>query len=233
MRQVFNWHATRDENFATPIVKGMRRTNPQERQRKRILNDDEIRAVWNAATGSYGRLVQFLLLTAQRREKVAAMDWADVDDDNVWTIKTEMREKGNAGVLVLPDQAVTQLGKRGKVLVFPGRNGKQISGWSKYKATLDKEILSAAKKVDPKAKPLPHWVLHDLRRTARSLMSRAGVRPDIAERVMGHAIAGVEGVYDRHPYRDEKADALAKLAGLIALILNPPKGNVVRLTKSS
>lgn len=72
VRQVFNWHATRDENFATPIVKGMRRTNPQERQRKRTLTDDEIRAVWNAATGSYGRLVQFLLLTAQRREKVAA-----------------------------------------------------------------------------------------------------------------------------------------------------------------
>ena len=57
------------------------------------------------------------------------------------------------------------------------------------------------------------WTIHDLRRTARSLMSRAGVRADIAERVMGHAIAGVEGVYDRHAYRDEKADALAPARG--------------------
>ena len=57
---------------------------------------------------------------------------------------------------------------------------------------------------------MPQWQLHDLRRTARSLMSRAGVRPDIAERVLGHAISGVEGVYDRHPYRDEKADALRR-----------------------
>ena len=55
---------------------------------------------------------------------------------------------------------------------------------------------------------LPHWTIHDLRRTARSLMARAGVRPDIAERVLGHAIAGVEGVYDRHTYTDEKAEAL-------------------------
>lgn len=51
-------------------------------------------------------------------------------------------------------------------------------------------------------------------------MSRAGVRPDIAERIMGHAIAGVEGVYDRHSYREKKADALRKLAGLIDGIVN-------------
>jgi hypothetical protein len=53
------------------------------------------------------------------------------------------------------------------------------------------------------------------------------VRRDIAERVMGHAIAGVEGVYDRHSYRDEKADALRRLASLIETIINPPVGNVV------
>ena len=46
-------------------------------------------------------------------------------------------------------------------------------------------------------------------------MSRAGVRPDVAERVLGHAIAGVEGVYDRHSYLDEKAHALRALASLI------------------
>ena len=60
-------------------------------------------------------------------------------------------------------------------------------------------------------------------------MARAGVRPDIAERVMGHAITGVEGVYDRHTYRDEKADALKRLAGLIALILDPATDNVTPL----
>jgi hypothetical protein len=58
-------------------------------------------------------------------------------------------------------------------------------------------------------------------------MSRAGVRPDIAERVMGHVIPGVEGTYDRHEYRDEKADALRRLAALIETIVNPPVGNVV------
>ena len=70
--------------------------------------------------------------------------------------------------------------------------------------------------------PLPNWTLHDLRRTAKTLMARAGVRPDISERVLGHVIAGVEGTYDRHSYADEKRDALEKLAAIIDRILNPP-----------
>jgi hypothetical protein len=57
-------------------------------------------------------------------------------------------------------------------------------------------------------------------------MARAGVRPDIAERVLGHVIGGVEGVYDRHSYKDEKADALRKLAALVESIVNPQE-NVV------
>ena len=61
-------------------------------------------------------------------------------------------------------------------------------------------------------------------------MSRAGVRPDIAKRVMGHAIAGVEGIYDRHSYREEKADALRRLAALIDGIVHP-RENVVPMAK--
>ena len=56
-------------------------------------------------------------------------------------------------------------------------------------------------------------------------MARAGVSSDIAERVLGHVIPGVRGVYDRHSYITEKLDALEKLAALISKILNPPRGN--------
>jgi integrase len=73
------------------------------------------------------------------------------------------------------------------------------------------------------------WRLHDLRRTAKTLMVRAGVRPDISERVLGHVIRGVEGVYDRYEYIDEKREALAKLAAIVQTIVAPqPGGAVVR-----
>jgi integrase len=66
---------------------------------------------------------------------------------------------------------------------------------------------------------LPNWTIHDLRRTARSLMSQAGVAPDHAERALGHVIGGVRGVYDRHAYREEKRQAFIALAGRIDHIL--------------
>ena len=77
---------------------------------------------------------------------------------------------------------------------------------------------------------MPNWTLHDLRRTARTLMSRAGVRPDVAERVVGHAVGGaVAQIYDRHSYEAEKRDALERLAALIQGVVNPPPENVVTL----
>jgi integrase len=100
-----------------------------------------------------------------------------------------------------------------------------FSGFGKSKAALDKAVLAAMKKqAKPGAKVelLPNWTLHDLRRSAKSLMARAGVRPDISERVLGHVIGGVEGTYDRHSYVDEKRDALEKLAAMIERILAPP-----------
>ena len=81
-----------------------------------------------------------------------------------------------------------------------------ISGFSKFKAAFDE------------ASGVADWTLHDLRRTARSPLSRCGVSPDIAERVLAQKIGGVRGIYDRYAYLEEKREALAKLAGLIGEI---------------
>ena len=218
-----NWYAARHDDYASPVVKGMRRSKPKERARERILSDDEIRAVWQQAeaNGTFGAFIRLALLTAQRREKVAAMRWQDLEIDGTWTIPADPREKGNARELLLPPAAVEIIKAQPRFadnpFVFAGRGGSHFSGYSKSKAAFDAKL-----NIEP-------WTLHDLRRTARSLMSRAGIRSDIAERVMGHAIKGVEGVYDRHQYRDEKADALRRLAALVEIIINPPVGNVISL----
>src|SRR6185437_5136295 len=93
----------------------------------------------------------------------------------------------------------------GQDLVF-SMNGKDpFNNWSKSKERFDRHVLrrlraqARAEGKDPaKAKPLPNWTLHDLRRTAKSLMSRAKVRPEHSERVLNHTITGVEGTYDRY-----------------------------------
>ena len=71
--------------------------------------------------------------------------------------------------------------------------------------------------------------IHDLRRTAKTMMTRAGVPHFNADRVLGHAIAGVGGVYDRHDYLAEKRDALVILAAAIEGVLNEPPENVVQI----
>jgi hypothetical protein len=88
IRPIMNDHAVRSDDFRSPIVRGMARVKPKERARKRILTDDEIRAVWKSANqdeGSFGCLVQFLLLTMARRNEAARMPRAEVFD-NDWIL---------------------------------------------------------------------------------------------------------------------------------------------------
>jgi integrase len=221
VRGVMNWYASRADDYVPPIVRGMRRTNPKERARARTLTDEEIRAVWKAAeaNGSFGALVRLLLLTAQRRDKVVSMRWQDISIDGTWSIPVEAREKGTAGELVLPPAALeiirVQPHMGSNPFVLAGRGDGHINGYSKAKRRFDTAVPG-----------IPQWQLHDLRRTARSLLSRAGVRPDISERVLGHTLQGVEAVYDRHGYASEKADALRRLAALVDSIVHPRAGNV-------
>jgi integrase len=224
VRSISNWYATRHDDYVSPVVRGMRRSDPKRQKRARILDDDEIRTIWRTAEGTFGAIVKLALLTAQRREKIATMRWEDVSVDGEWRIPSEDREKGTGGAMVLPEMALEIIRAQPRFAtnpyVFAGRGDGHFNGFSPCKRTLDAKV-----KIAP-------WVIHDLRRSARSLMSRAGVRRDIAERVMGHAIVGVEGIYDRHSYRDEKADALKRLAALVETIINPPVGNVVPLVAS-
>ncbi len=220
---IMRWHTKRSDDYAVPLVGGMRRTDPKRRKRARILDDGEIRRLWAAAdtSGPFGAFVKLALLTAQRRAKIASMKWADVTIDGTWNIPTEDREKGNGGALALPEVAVGIIRSQKRIgdnpYVFAGRGAGHFSGYGLLKRGIDEEARIAP------------WVIHDLRRTSRSLMARAGVKSFIAERVMGHILRGGEGTYDRHDYGPEKAAALAKLAGLIALILDPPAENVLTL----
>ena len=165
VRGIVNWYGIRDEDYVSPIIKGMKRYNNEARDR--ILDDTEIAALWHAADGQIGALVKLCLLTAQRRDKILTMEWTDINlTTGLWTIATAPREKGNAGILKLPQVALdiirSQHRLAGNPYVFHGRNGKPYSNWFRDRVRLDEQFKTAP------------WRIHDLRRTARTLMSRAG-----------------------------------------------------------
>jgi integrase len=222
LRKIMNWHAIRDESFRTPIVKGMARGKPKEAARARILSDDELKTVWTAACegeGPFPALIRFLLLTAARRNEAARMTWHELDGVANWTLPAS-RNKVKVDLLrPLSEAAQAVLAElprfAGCPYVFSGDGRRPLGGFSKSKRIFDK------------ACGVTGWTLHDLRRTARSLMSRAGIDANHAERCLGHVIGGVRETYDRHQYHKEMADAYEALAAQIDRIVSPQE-NVTR-----
>lgn len=232
-RKISKWYETRDDDYVSPFVAGMRRTKAEDRERDRTLDDEELRRVWHQASrlaeakDAFGAFILILLLTAQRRGAVVRMKWTDLTPTSVWEIATEPREKGNADAVKLPEkalaiiQALPRFAKNPFVFAASRSNGP-LNGFNKRKVAFDH------------ACGVTDWTLHDLRRTARSLMSRAGVSDEHAEHTLGHKLQGVRKVYNRYDFFKEKSDALATLAALIERIVNPPEGdNVVVLHEAA
>jgi integrase len=222
---LFTWHAKRSDDFHSPIVRGMGITKPKDRGRSRILCDDELARVWRAADdmgAPFGRFVQFLLLTATRRNESARMVWSEVNGDD-WTIPARRYKTGLDHVVPLSAKARALLDQMprfaGSDFVFTVDGRFPISEFSRGKRKLDKlsDVIA--------------WRLHDLRRQARTMLGRAGVNGEIGERCLGHVPGGIRAVYDQFEYRDQKAHAFEQLAMLVSRIVNsPPEGdNVVQL----
>ncbi len=234
-RKACNWQCTRDDEFRSPIVKGMMLGTEA---RTRILDDQEIRDLWAALDrvkepACYARYIKTLLLTATRRTEAAEMHSSEIKG-NDWTIPAARYKTKVDTVIPLSKAALALIdgkpaGCTGNAwFVFSTTAGAvSFSGFSKAKAALDKALVEVRQERG-ETEPMKDWRLHDLRRTARTLMSKAKVLPDIAERCLGHKIVGVRGVYDQFEFLDEKRDAFEKLAALVERILNP-ESNVVPL----
>jgi integrase len=222
LRRVFNWHASRSDEFRSPVVRGMGRFAQKDHARSRVLEDDELRAVWQvtATGGAFASLLRFLLLTACRRGEAAGLTWAEIEGDR-WRLPESRNKTKQELVRPLSKTAQAILAAQPRVAdqTFVFTNGHRPLGFSLQKKNFD--IACGVR----------DWRLHDLRRTAKTLLSRAGVSPDVAERCLGHAVGGVRGVYDRHSFEPEMAHAFEALAAQIERIINPPAGVVTPLRK--
>ena len=225
LRKLFRWaHEDRGSIEANPIA-GLK-APASDVKRKRNLSDDEIRALWRvwSQPSPYCAACKLMLLSAQRVHEASKIARGEIDADGNWLILAERYKTGFDQVVPLSEATRALLDEQkaveGSDLYFT-LSGEVLNGWSNAKAWMDQES------------GVTDWQLRDLRRTAKTLMSRHGVRPDISERVLGHVIPGVAGVYDRYEYLDEKRDALKALAGAVARIINPPPNNIVPIKKAA
>jgi integrase len=130
LRKALNWWATRDDTFVPPIVRGMARTKPAERARKRFLSDEELCDVWRAldmadVPACYPAYMRALLMTAQRREEVARMSWPEIEGDT-WIVPAARHKTGkDEGDKLVPltDVVLRLLGKPRKTGCVEQRQG--------------------------------------------------------------------------------------------------------------
>jgi integrase len=177
----------------------------KEVARDRVLDDRELARVILAARkigGPYGGIVEFLVLTGQRREEVAGLSWEELDlAKRICTIPKARTKNGKAHMVHLSRQALTVLKRadqRGP-LVFSLLGTKRFQDFTHAKRRLDQ--LSG----------VTGWRLHDLRRTCVSGMARLGVAPHVADKILNHqagTISGVAAVYQRHEFLAEREQAL-------------------------
>ena len=218
----FLGHAEAHGWVAAPLLprRGAGMIAPPPPARARVLTEGELVAVWRAADREPPKLrafVRLLILTAAREAEVADIAARELDlDVGRWAIPGERTKNGVGYTVPLSALALAELRAvwpaagmeaGGKLLGRLADSG--FKGFGKLKARVD----AASGVVD--------WRWHDLRRTARTGMTRLGVPRDHAEAAINH-VSGrskLERTYDRHDYAPEVVLALtrwqAHVAGLV------------------
>ncbi|MDR3221883.1 MAG: tyrosine-type recombinase/integrase [Candidatus Accumulibacter sp.] len=214
----------------------------KEESRDRWLTRDEIAQLFQAMRAKAGAFtienrytVRLLLMLAVRKEELIGAQWKEFDlDGAVWNLPAERTKTSAAIDIPLPPLAVKTLRELlrlacGSAYVFPAKKMQ-----SRMIPHIDLNTLNAAlsKHIKPLLKDVPHFTIHDFRRTARTHLAALGVDPHIAERCLNHKLKGVEGIYNRHDYFDERKKALNEWARLLAALEEGrPDYNVVPLKK--
>jgi hypothetical protein len=209
LRHMFRWY-DKEYDWPSPIANLGNRYEYEPRQR--LITDGELAAIWDACNQHrrFGPVVQMLFITGQRLSKIQNMWWDDVDENGVWTVRSEKREKGNLGKVQLPELAL-------KIIREQPRH--------KHNNKIFAKVVNvyAAVRTIHRNSGTSGWVPHDARRFVKSSMQKMGIPGAISEACLGHSLRGIEKVYGVYDFEKEKGEALAKLAELIETITAPDK----------
>lgn len=200
----------------------------KEESRERWLTRPELVALFDAMRNAKGwnilnsYAVKLLLMLACRREELIAAPVAEFDPDGaIWHLPAERTKTGKAIDIPLPRQAVAILREvirmgGGSAWLFPARKMQERMvphiDLNTVGAALNKNIRPVMRK-----QGIIDFTVHDFRRTARTHLAALGVSPYVAERCLNHAVKGVEGIYNRHDFFDERKAALQAWADVLDL----------------
>jgi integrase len=221
---LFSW-AMREGLAETNPVIGTGNPGAGIRPRDRVLDDHELRIIWQVCDevdDDFCRVLKLALLTSCRRAELGSLRHDECDLETGKLVLPGSRTKNHRQhELTLPEPALAILRAQpridGRPWVF-GRDGEGLTGWSWRKARFDRLVAEAV------GKPLPPFCVHDLRRTAATRIAEFAP-PHIVEALLNHAKPTLVATYNLATYRAEKAQALATWAERLLAIVErrPPK----------
>jgi integrase len=202
----------------------------------RELSGLELVALWRAAERMgypYGKMVQLLLLTGQRRDEVRSAIYGEFDlDKRVWRLPAERTKNGHEHHVPLSDAAVALL--RGEDMpriksksrwLFTTAGDVPVSNLARRKKRLDAAMLAELRKIDPEISELEPWRLHDMRHTLKTWMQRNRIAKDVRNAVQNHFDGDMDELYGHYSFEKEKREALEAWAQHISEIA--VGGNIV------
>jgi len=202
----------------------------KETSRERVLTEVEVKRIWHAAgNDDFGAALRLLILTGQREMEIGALRWDEVHEDRILLPAHRVKNK-RAHTVPLSDAAIAilnQLRDSGRAHVF-GDTEAGYQGWPRAKRILDNHIAETGD-------PLPHWTIHDIRRSVATHMVELGVQPHIVEAVLNHVSGhrgGVAGIYNRATYDKEKRAALNLWAEHLLAVIEGRKAVVVPMRRA-
>ena len=219
---LFRWLIQQRQLSSNPAT-GVYRPGPPP-ARERVLDDPEIAAFWRACdkiATPYGAMFKLLLLTGARLREVANMTRSELGPDGLWTIPGSRTKNHRPLTLPLPPLARDIIAGVPSIesaagFAFTVNGERGANGFGQAKRQLDHAM---AEEIGHSLNP---WRLHDLRRTFASGLAALGVALPVIEKLLNHvsgSFAGVVGVYQRHEFAAEKAEALQRwalhIAGLV------------------
>lgn len=233
LRRIFDYGVKREYVEMNPASAfDLNDAGGKEEARKRWLTRDELQALFRAMREARGfsvendLTVRILLALAVRKGELCAARWQEFDlDEAVWSLPEERSKTGEPIDIPLPPSVVGWLKdlKRlacGSDYVLPARKMQ-----TRFVPHVHEGTLSTA--LGKVRHGLGRFTIHDLRRTARTHLEALGTPPHVAERCLNHKVRGVEGVYNRHDYFEERREALCKWANLLDELDRATMANVL------
>jgi integrase len=209
---------------SNPAISTPLRYVARRKARDRALSEEELRRVLRAlkqklrnVPEAHRHAIRLLLLTMVRKSELRLARWVEVDLKRAeWVIPAGRTKMGREMLVPLSDGSLECLrelramqGPRVE-MVLPGR---EALTWPLWAGALNRTLAKVAR-----AAHVEHFTVHDLRRTASTLLTEAGWKAEVVEKALGHEIGGVRGVYNRAAYAAERREMLeawaAKIKGL-------------------